>query len=384
MKIGCVIAYRKGHTNYGTSLVGYALIKKLQQLGYEVEVINYIKRLTLMQKAQWVINAMRCSMGHVMAERFKGKKDLKSNANYAANIQKRTEAVEAYKERKFIPLFRNYIGYEALQQGSKTYDAVIVGSDQVWTPLSLPTKFFNLLFVDDSVRKIAYGSSFGVSSIPKFQHKATGAFLDRFYRIGVREMSGKKIVDSLSHQKASVVADPTMLLSPDEWMEEIKDSKVHETEPYIFCYFLGTNMEAREAAVQLKEKTGYKIATLRHMDEYVPSDERFGDDAPYGIDPNDFLKYISEAAYVLTDSFHCSAFSIQFKRKFMTFYRFQTTSKTSRNSRIDSLLEIFGLQERLYQGDITKVMNEVDYERVHEKLKDYRDESISFMENSLK
>ena len=76
--------------------------------------------------------------------------------------------------------------------------------------------------------------------------------MDRFYRIGVREKKGKEIVDTLSHQKATVVADPTMLLSPEEWMEEIKDSKVKETEPYIFCYFLGTNMEAREAARQLK------------------------------------------------------------------------------------------------------------------------------------
>ena len=57
-KIGCVIAYRKGHTNYGTSLVGYALIKKIQKLGYDVEVINYVKRPTLIQKMAWVINVL--------------------------------------------------------------------------------------------------------------------------------------------------------------------------------------------------------------------------------------------------------------------------------------------------------------------------------------
>ena len=381
--IGCVIAYRKGHTNYGTSLVGYALIKKLQAMGYSVEVINYIKQLSLSEKAAWVINAMRCDMGGILLERFKGKNDLKSNAEYAANIKVRTEAVEAYKERKFIPLFKDHRGYKALHEGSKNYDAVVVGSDQVWTPLSLPTKFYNLLFVDDSVRKVAYASSFGVSVIPGFQRKATGAYLDRFYRIGVREVKGKEIVDRLSHKKATVVADPTMLLSPDEWMDEIKDSKVMETEPYIFCYFLGTNMKAREAANKLKEETGYKIVTLRHMDEFVPSDEQFGDKAPYDVDPNDFLKYISGAAYVLTDSFHCSAFSIQFKRKFMTFYRFKSSSKGSRNSRIDSLLGTFGLQDRLYQGDIMKVMDDVDYDKIHDVLKDYREKSIDFLKEAL-
>lgn len=382
-RIGCVIAYRKGHTNYGTSLVGYALIKKLQMLGYDVEVINYVKRLTLMQKVVWMMNAWRCGMGKDILGRFKGANDLKKNAGYAANIKVRTDAVEAYKERKFIPLFKDYVGYEALHEGSKKYDTVVVGSDQVWTPLSLPTKFFNLLFVDDKVRKVAYASSFGVSEIPAFQRKATGGYLDRFYRIGVREVKGKEIVDTLSHQKATVVADPTMLLSPEEWMEEIKDSKVKETEPYIFCYFLGTNIEAREAARQLKVATGYRIITLRHMDEYVPSDEQFGDEAPYAVDPNDFLKYISGAAYVLTDSFHCSAFSIQFKRKFMTFYRFKSSSKGSRNSRIDSLLGIFGLQDRLYQGDVMKVREDINYVKVHEVLMDYREKSVAFLKSSL-
>lgn len=381
--IGCVIAYRKGHTNYGTSLVGYALIKKLKALGYNVEVIIYIKQLSLTEKVVWLVNALRCDMGGIVMERIKGKNDLKNNADYAANIKVRTEAVEAYKERKFIPVFKDYRGYKALHEGSKNYDAVVVGSDQVWTPLSLPTKFYNLLFVDDTVRKVAYASSFGVSVIPGFQRKATGAYLDRFYRIGVREVKGKEIVDSLSHQKAEVVADPTMLLSPDEWMDEIKDTKVRETEPYIFCYFLGTNKDARDAANALKAKTGYKIVTLRHMDEYVPSDEAFGDEAPYDVDPNDFLRYISGAAYVLTDSFHCSAFSIQSKRKFMTFYRFKSSSKGSRNSRIDSLLGTFGLQGRLYQGDIMKVMEDIDYNKVHEKLKDYREKSVEFLKEAL-
>lgn len=85
---------------------------------------------------------------------------------------------------------------------------------------------------------MAYASSFGVSSIPEFQKKATGAYLDRFHAIGVRELSGKKIVDALSRQTAQVVADPTLLLDSREWSEEIKDSKVKPSEPYIFCYFL--------------------------------------------------------------------------------------------------------------------------------------------------
>ncbi|MCM1312628.1 MAG: polysaccharide pyruvyl transferase family protein [Bacteroides sp.] len=384
-KIGCVIAYTPGHTNYGTSLVGYALLKKIQSLGFLVEVINYKKRLSIIQKIVFVVNAVRAGEMKTLLMRADANRVMRTHPEYAESIKKRVHAVESYKAKKLIPLFRDYIGYDALHEGSKNYDVVVVGSDQVWTPLSLPNKFFNLLFVDDSVRKVAYASSFGVSVIPKFQRKETGYFLDRFYKIGVREERGKEIVDVLSNQKAIVVADPTMLLCAKEWEDEIyKDTDRKESEPYIFCYFLGTNFEARKAAELLKMKTGYKIITLRHMDEYYASDETFGDFAPYDVDPNGFLRLIHDAEYVLTDSFHCSAFSIQFHKQFMTFYRFAQGCKTGRNSRIDSLFNVLGIKrERIFNGDIMQICNPVEWDAIDDKLKKLRNESIEFLITSL-
>ncbi len=383
-KIGCVIAYTEGHNNYGTSLQGYAMLKKIQQLGYEVEVIHYVKQLSTIQKIKFVANAIRAGEWKSIVARLTAKRTLKKYPQYAAEIAKRTKAVNAYKAKKLLPLFHTYVGYDALHKGSLNYDAVVVGSDQVWTPMSLPNKFFNLLFVDDSVHKIAYASSFGVSEIPSFQRKETGLYLDRFYRIGVREERGKEIVEELSHQKATVVADPTLLLTREEWEAEISDARPNESEPYIFCYFLGTNQEARKAANQLRKQTGYKIITIRHMDEYVPEDEQFGDEAPYNVDPNDFVKYISKAAYVCTDSFHCTVFSILFHRQFMTFYRFAATNKTGRNSRIDSLFNILGLQERLYIGNISIIGNPIAYDKVDKRLKGLRENSLEFLKNCFK
>ena len=384
-KIGCVIAYRKGHANYGTALVGYALLKKLLQLGFQVEVINYVKRLSFLQKVAFVWNAVRCGESKNIVARLTAKRVQKKYPKYAANIRVRTKAVEVYQSQKFLPLFRDYVGYASLHEGSRNYDSVVVGSDQVWTPMSLPNKFFNLLFVDDSVRKVAYGSSFGVSSIPRFQRKATGDYLDRFYKIGVREQKGKEIVDSLSHQKALVVADPTMLLNADEWRQEIFTEPVKtSSEPYIFCYFLGPNQEARKAANELKAKTGYKIVALLHMDEYVPEDENFADETPYDVDPNGFLRLIHNASYVCTDSFHCSAFSIQFHKQFMTFYRFAQGSSTGRNSRIDSLFNVLGIsRDRLYQGDVSKIDSSVDWNSIDNKLEKLRHDSIAFLKESL-
>lgn len=381
-KIGCVIAYRKSHTNYGTSLVGYALIRKLQQLGYDIEVINYIKKPSFKEKAEIAINQLRVEGIVKFVKRFKKKPTVDT---YRKGIQVRTEAVEAYKERKLIPLFHDYIGFDELCAGSRTYSAVVVGSDQVWLPMGLKTKFFNLLFVDDSVRKISYASSFGVSEIPRFQRKDTAAYLDRFHAISVRELKGKEIVDSLSKNKAMVVADPTLLLNSLEWLDEVKDSSVKESEPYIFCYFLGNNPDARKAVKKLKEITGYKIVTLRHMDEFVEGDETFGDEAPYDVNPNDFVKYISEAAYVCTDSFHCTAFSIQFHRQFMTFYRFAFGEKGSRNSRIDSLFNMLSIpKEHIYSGDILKINEMINWDKVEVALSTFREQSVDFIRQALK
>ena len=155
-KIGCVIAYTEGHNNYGTSLQGYAMLKKIQQLGYEVEVIHYVKQLSTIQKIKFVANAIRAGEWKSIVARLTAKRTLKKYPQYAAGIAKRTKAVNAYKAKKLLPLFHTYVGYDALHKGSLNYDAVVVGSDQVWTPMSLPNKFFNLLFVDDSVHKIAF------------------------------------------------------------------------------------------------------------------------------------------------------------------------------------------------------------------------------------
>lgn len=383
-KIGCVIAYKRNHTNYGTALVGYSLLTVLQELGCQVEVINYIKKFTLRQKIVWVINALRCGMGHQIYKRYKNRRDINNNQGYRENIKVRECAVESFKEKRLLPLFKKYEGYAALCEGAKQYAAVIVGSDQVWLPQGLPTKFFNLRFVPDNVKKISYASSFGVSSIPKFQHKATGDYLNRFYKISVRELSGKKIVEDLSNQTAQVVADPTLLLDRKQWEKETEESKVQVNEPYIFCYFLGSNPVARKAASDLKEKTGYKIVALRHMDEYVKEDETFGDESPYNIDPIDFLKLIRDAQYVCTDSFHCTAFSVQFQRRFMTFYRFSETNRTGRNSRIDSLLSTLGIgREHVYQGDISKIDNPIKWHDTEKRLETLRMQSIDFLKEAL-
>lgn len=81
--------------------------------------------------------------------------NLRKNPHYAQGIQKRTKAVNSYNESHLLPYMKTFTGYDSLKAGALNYNLVLVGSDQVWLPLGLYTKFFNLLFVDDSICKMA-------------------------------------------------------------------------------------------------------------------------------------------------------------------------------------------------------------------------------------
>jgi hypothetical protein len=146
---------------------------------------------------------------------------------------------------------------------------------------------------------------------------------------------------------------------------------------------LGTNPDARKAVNDLKHKTGLKIIAICNMDEYVAEDEGFGDEVPYDVSPLDFVKYISNARYVCTDSFHGTVFSVLFHRKFITFYRYPVTQKGSRNSRIDSLFQLFGIKDRIYVKDITAIDNEIPYTEIDNRLNKLREYSLQYLKESL-
>lgn len=382
--VGYVISYAEDQNNYGNSLQAYALLKKMQDLGYNVEIIRYIRQRTLFDKFYLIIKMIQCHDVKSKFLKLKRKIGINKPARIRAKNKIRSEYVNQFKETYLKPYFRICIGYNELKKCSLLYDSVIVGSDQVWSPLSLYSKFTNLIFVDDNVNKISYSSSFGVSKIPMIQIEETSSYLNRFNYIGTREVSGKEIVESLSSQKATIVADPTILMTNKEWVDFIDDIQIDINEPYIFCYFLGSNEMFREEVLKLQKKTNLKIVMIRHMDEFIKKDECFGDFAPYNVGPKEFLKYIQKADYVCTDSLHCTAFSLEFEKKFMTFYRYRNNSVHSRNTRIDSLLSIVNLKNRIYSDNIFEITKPIDYTIVNDKLSVFRDLSHKFLVDSLK
>ncbi|MCD7882641.1 MAG: polysaccharide pyruvyl transferase family protein [Lachnospiraceae bacterium] len=272
--------------------------------------------------------------------------------------------------------------------GSKceeNYSAVLVGSDQLWLPGNIAADYYTLNFVPESVNTIAYATSFGQSSLPKDSAEKAKVFLRKIKHIGVREESGQKLVKELVDRDVPVVCDPTLLFTGDEWMSIQREEPIVK-EKYIFCYFLGNNPPHREFAKRLKEKTGCKIVALTHLDEFVKSDEGYSDENPYDIDPADFLNLIRNAEYVCTDSFHCSVFSILYRRPFFTFRRYARKTKSSTNSRLDTLFNLVGISGRIMNGDENIEMClslTIDFNAVHKRLESVRTDSYGYLVKAL-
>lgn len=383
MRVGICGCY--DNHNYGSMLQAYANELAVMSLGHECEFIRYEKKYSPVEMIKQV---PRLFNGGRIASLKKSKANKELSEKYPdiqACRRERDKAFDAFCDSTFKRLSDCFVGYTALRVGSKRYDAVQVGSDQLWLPMGLGTNFYNLQFAAPGVRRVSYSTSFGVSSIPWYQRSRTADFLKRIDYLSVREQSGAAIIKDVAGLEAKVVVDPTLLLTAEQWSEAIPVKHVYD-EPYIFCYFLGSNPLCRSEARALREKTGLPIVVLRHLDEIIPSDEDFGDYAPYDIDPAGFVNLIRGAEYVLTDSFHGSVFSTIHHKRFVTFYRFALDNKQSRNSRIDNLFGHLGLEDRLVTtaGGVADVLNsDVDFGGMENKLASWRDDSWGFLRGAL-
>lgn len=376
--------------NYGSMLQAYATQMALDKMGYANETINVTGFNHEIQKAKMIYFVKASLTSDILLSKMGMAMNVVrrkiSNDGYGTLSRQRNEKFDAFARNNFRLSSAYHSKLELEQKCEENYSSVLVGSDQLWLPGNIAANYYTLNFVPDSINTIAYATSFGQSDLPKDSAVKARVFLNKIRHIGVREESGQKLVKELTGRNVPVVCDPTLLFTGEEWMA-IQQEKPLIDGKYIFCYFLGNNPPHRDFAKRLREKTGYKIVALTHLDEFVKSDESYANETPYNIDPADFLNLIRNAAYVCTDSFHCSVFSILYRKAFFTFRRYNRNTKQSTNSRLDTLFNMTGVKGRLLTGN-EKIENclkiQTDYNEVYQKLDDVRKQSFEYLLAALK
>ncbi|MCW2277103.1 polysaccharide pyruvyl transferase family protein [Heliophilum fasciatum] len=379
-----VVTYKD---NFGSALQTYATQYAIRKLGYDTKVFDMsgIRRSIQMRKICYYFSRLlsKDEREYVIRNAL-SKKANWVEESYSKNMRIRHEEYRKFYSNK-LSFFPRASSWKQLSEQSKECEAVVVGSDQLWGAANVAAKYFTLEFVPDTIKKIAYSTSFGTSVLPRQLHAHVKNFINRIDHVSVRETAGQNIIKEITNRDVSVVCDPTMLLTAEEWME-IQDEKPFAEGDYILCYLMGDNPEQRTFIKRLKEQTNYRIIGLLHGSTYISSDESFADESPYNVGPGEFINLIRNAKYMCTDSFHGCVFSILSNTPFFAFRRERDSSKFSTNSRLYTLLSWTGLNDRIITGDEDVgecSLMDIDWASVNEKVNENRKASFAYLENAL-
>ena len=388
-KVGILTFHRA--INYGAVLQAYALQSKVMDLGFDAEIIDYgaigvldespIKKNVFQRIFDYIVGPVS-RFRHLM-RRVEVLLILRvENRLFRKDIEKQAAAFSEFERDQLNISENSYHAGQDLEGVELHYNGIITGSDQVWNPLITQCDLaYFLNFIDDNNKKISYAPSFGNENIPEdFKGKIVHE-LKNIKCLSVRETAGAEIIKNISGRDAQVVVDPTLLLSSEEWQRIIPEAKINE--PYIFCYALLGNAEISRLCRRLSSITGFKIVrvSLYHT-EFQRTKEYFDGSTTYVNDagPLEFLSYLNNASLVVTNSFHGTVFSINFKKDFYVLPPEHSIV------RILNMLSLYGLNDRLI-GNGVKLPDEndisIDYSNVETVIKCERNRSIEFLKESL-
>ena len=278
-----------------------------------------------------------------------------------------------YKKR--INRFKNFIAgfstkeiYEKQNIHLLGFEKIITGSDQVWNMDCSGNDETYLLPDCRKARKYSYAASFGKSQLSNNQIDVFKKKLEQFRYISVREKTGQIICQSQLGVSAEVCLDPTLLLSKQEWKENLNIAT--NRKKYILLFVFNLTPEIKKLAIQLKKKYKLPIYNLT-----LSSQCFFGNKVIRNAGPKEWVEMFYNASFIITDSFHGTAFSINFNKQFYSF------AKNARASRIIDLLELLQLNHRLNPTIVDlEVEKQIEYSQANLKLNMEREKSISFIE----
>lgn len=360
-KVGILTYHRS--INYGAMLQAYALRHTIQKLGYNTEVIDYGK-IGQDKIFYWSTVSIKAIVGSIINNFLR----LFGERRRIASFNKFSEEVIGLSKK-------HYSNKDELAEDLHNYQTLITGSDQVWHPLICEDDMTYFLdFPISTNQKIAYAPSFGVKELTEEQQKKYIPLLQQIGHLSVREEAGITILKKILNKDVPLVADPTLLCEAKEW-DEIAILPNNKKKYILFFTILGDPEGSAEFALSLSRRFGYeiiKIGSIRDIANLKYSSGRYAS-------PKEFLGLVKCAEFVITNSFHGTAFSIIYRKVFFTFL-----NKNDRNSRLESITQVLGLKSQLKKGKCAVPENlTVDYTQAESRLAILKEQSLSFLKNAL-
>ena len=346
--------------NYGSVLQAYATQKIFEKHGCEVQIINYIRENV----------------------KYENLLEARSNGNFLKkiilypNINRWKKVFLGFCNENLNLTEKSYTTEKDFEQYPLNADIYCTGSDQVWNSkwnlgIILP---LYLSFVPADKFKISFAASFGQDQLSQEEIDATKKYIDEYDFISVREQSGKKIIEEqYKYPHAEHVIDPTLTLTGDEWRKFAGNEK--KTENYILIYNLNRSKEFDDYAKNLSKKTGLKLVRLcnRYDQFYRPGKSIIIPEV------KEFIKLIDNAQYVLTDSFHATAFSMNMNTEPICIYPHEF------GGRLDSFLKLTNSLQRHVgnYNDFDIINRSVNFAEVNQILEKEREKVNNFIDLAI-
>lgn len=328
--------------NYGASLQACALARSLKERGNDARIVDYVLPYMRYYSDPWLVE--QSSKYYNLCQRSRIVKFLYcAIRNHRMFLPNSRRARFLDFERRFMPLTRHYETYEDLKANPPKADLYIAGSDQIWNT-DMPNgnhEAYWLGFAPKGKPRCAYAASFGISQLKEEDKPRIRMHLKSFDMVSVREQSGVRIIQDLGLSNAVCVVDPVFLLSREDWLHMSANAKKYNVKSggYILVYdFLWSNPRLIEFTKMLSQRNSLPVVAITGGQRC-----RFATRSITNAGPLEFVDLVANAAFVVSSSFHATAFSIILEKEFYTFS--DTGMKNS--SRMRDLLSMLQITDRL-------------------------------------
>lgn len=376
-KIG-IMTYYAVH-NFGAALQAFALQQNIKRLGADAELIRFFdkhnessgtskrgNKLTLLLKNK----QLRSNLIFHFPRYIRVKRYTKPNSLGFAS----------FSREHLHSSIEPYYDLEDLKSANSRYCGFVAGSDMVWTPIGQNLEAYFLQFAEQSKRLSYAPSMTGCHTYCKEDATKITEYLNGMSMLSCREKEGVDYVKQTTGRDATLVVDPTLLFSKEDWRKELGITSQKPSKPYILCYNFG-------GLPRKIEKEVYRIAHENNMDvRYVPLSNKesdaelgLGHRGPYG--PREFVELFLNASFCVTNTFHGFLFSLISENPFVVVHREKGNAWKANETRISNLMDILGLTDRFIDIDaqIDKHYLSLDYTKINEIVSSKRKASLDYL-----